>query len=253
MNVRPGMRLLVLSLLLALAGCASTPESPRFGSQPKEAAQLNAQLGAQYLSNDRLQLAKDKLDKALRQDPDNAEAHAVYGLLSMRLNQPEQAREHFETALDLRPDDPQILNNYGTFLCDEGDADAGVDRFLQAAENPLYDTPSYAYANAGRCALRANKLDEAQAHLRHALERDPQMASALYDLARLEFQRGRLQKARDYVERYHEVATPAPESLWLASRVERALGNRANAEEYGKRLLRDFPDSPQADRFLGTR
>ncbi len=252
MNARFGMRLIVLSLLLALAGCASSPES-QFGAQPKEAAKLNAQLGARYLQNDRLQLAKDKLDKALQQDPDNADAHAFYGLLSMRLDQPQQARDHFETALDLRADDPKILNNYGTFLCDEGEYEAGVDRFLQAAENPLYDTPEYAYANAGRCALRANEFDEAQGHLRRALERDPRMASALYDLARLEFQRGRLDKAREYVERYHDVATPAPESLWLASRVERALGNRAKAEEYGKRLVREFPDSPQADRFLGTR
>lgn len=247
-----GVRIVALSLLLAVGGCASTSDS-QFGAQPKEAAQLNAQLGAQYLRNDRLQLAKSKLDKALMQDSKNADAHAVYALLSMRLNQPEQARDHFETALDLRSGDPQILNNYGTFLCDQGDHEAGIDSFLRAAENPLYETPSYAYANAGRCALGAGQVDVAQAHLRHALELDPRLASALYDLARLEFQRGRLERARSYIERYHEVATPAPESLWLASRVERALGNRANADEYGKRLLREFPDSPQADRFLGTR
>lgn len=252
MKARAGVRGLALLLLLALAGCASTPES-QFGSRPEEAAQLNAQLGAQYLRNDRLQLAKDKLDKALQQDPDNADAHAVYALLNMRLDQPEQARDHFETALDLRSGDPQILNNYGTFLCDQGDYQAGIDSFLKAAENQLYETPSYAYANAGRCAMRADRFDTAHAHLRQALEQDPRLASALYDLARLEFRRGRLDRARDYIERYHEVATPAPESLWLAGRVERAMGNRSNAQEYGKRLLRDFPDSPQADRFLETR
>lgn len=252
MNVRPGMRLLVLSLILALAGCAS-PQRSQFGAQPKEAAQLNAQLGAQYLRNDRLQLAKSKLDKALQQDPENADAHAVYALLSMRLNQPERAREHFETALDLRPGDPGILNNYGTFLCSQEEYQDGIDRFLRAAKNPLYQTPSYAYANAGRCALEAGMIDAARGHLRHALELDPRMATALYDLARLEFRRGRLDRARNYIERYHEVATPAPESLWLALRVERALGNSSNADEYGKRLLRDFPDSPQADRFLETR
>lgn len=252
MTIRVGVRLLALSLLLALAGCASTSDS-QFGAQPREAAQLNAQLGAQYLRNDRLQLAKNKLDKALRQDSKNADAHAVYALLSMRLNQPEQARDHFETALDLREGDPQILNNYGTFLCDQGDYQQGIDMFLKAAENPLYETPSYAYANAGRCALQADQFDKAQGHLRQALELDPRLASALYDLARLEFRRGRLDRARNYIERYHQVATPAPESLWLASRVERALGNRANADEYGKRLLREFPDSPQADRFLGNR
>lgn len=252
MKARVGVPGGALLLLLVLAGCASTSDS-QFGAQPKEAAQINAQLGAQYLRNDRLQLAKSKLDKALRQDPDNADAHAVYALLSMRLDQPEQAREHFERALELRPGDPGILNNYGTFLCDEGDHQSGIARFLRAANNPLYQTPAYAYANAGRCALQAGQYDAAQKHLRKALELDPRLATALYDLARLEFRRGRLGRARNYIERYHEVATPAPESLWLALRVERALGNSSNADDYGKRLLRDFPDSPQADRFLETR
>ncbi len=242
----------VALIALAVGACASQPPS-QFDSDPQEAARLNAQLGAQYLRNDRLQLAKSKLDKALQQNPDNADAHAIYGLLSMRLNEPSAAREHFDTALDLRPRDPQILNNYGTFLCGQGDYEAGTERFIQAAENPLYETPAYAYANAGRCARQAGDVEAARAHLRHALDLDGRMATALFDLARLEHDRGRPSRARDYIERYHEVATPAPESLALAIRVERALGNERAASEHGKRLLRDFPDSRQADRFLETR
>lgn len=247
-----GRALIVVLLALVLGACASQP-STQFDSNPEEAARLNAELGAQYLRNDRLQLANNKLDKALEQDPDNADAHAIYGLLSMRLEEPEQAREHFETALDLRPRDPQILNNYGTFLCGEGDHQAGIERFLEAAQNQLYDTPAYAYANAGRCARRAGDIDAARDHLRHALDLDGEMATALFDLAQLELDRGRASRAREYVKRYHEVATPAPESLALAIRVERALGNERAASEHGERLLRDFPDSRQADRFLETR
>ncbi len=243
----------ILFATLMLSACASQSPPPQFDSNPHEAARLNAQLGAQYLRSNRLQLAKSKLDKALRQDPENADAHAIHGLLSMRLNEPSAARDHFETALDLRPGDPQILNNYGTFLCGEGDYDAGIERFIEAAENPLYETPAYAYANAGRCARQAGDIDAARAHLRHALDLDGRMATALYDLAQLELDRGRPSRAREYIERYHDVATPAPESLWLAVRVERAMGDDRRANEYGKRLLRDFPDSRQANRFLETR
>jgi len=117
----------------------------------------------------------------------------------------------------------------------------------------LYRTPAYAYANAGRCARRAGELEDARRYLRQALSQDKRMASALYDLANMEYEQGRTSSAKRYIDRYHEVATAAPESLWLAIRVERELGDRNAADEYGKQLLRRFPDSRQAERFLETR
>lgn len=246
------MSVVLLAVVVALAGCTSPAQRLSDGNMRK-ASDLNAQLGAQYLSNGDLALAKEKLDKALRQDPDNVDAHATYALLSMRLNKPDDAREHFETALDERPEDPQLLNNYGTFLCEQGDFEAGIERFLSAAENPLYETPAYAYANAGRCAERAGRTEEAREYLRQALSADGRMGTALYDLASLEYAQGRMTSAKRYIDRYHEVATPAPESLWLAVRIERRLGNARAADEHGKRLLRKYPDSRQAERFLETR
>lgn len=241
-----------LAVLLALAGCASTSDGP-YERQLHKASQLNAQLGANYLQRGNLQQAKDKIDKALDQDPENPDAHAAAALLNMRLNEPERAREHFETALDLDPSAPQVQNNYGTFLCEHGEYATGMRYFLKAAENPLYGTPAYAYANAGRCAREAGQVEEARRHLRSALEADPRMASALYALAELEMERGRVDHAARYIERYHDAASPGPESLWLAVRVERALGNAEAARKHGVQLLRDFPDSEQADRFLETR
>jgi len=244
---------LVLAVLL-LGGCASTQQSEsQSDSEMAKASQINAELGLKYLRNGDLQVAKEKLDKAIAQDPDNPDAHAAFALLSMQLDNPEEAREHFDTALDARPDDPKLLNNYGTFLCEAGDYDAGIERFIRAAENPLYDTPAYAYANAGRCAQDAGRPQEAREYLRQALEADSRMASALLDLAQLEYDQGRLRQARSYVERYHDVATEAPDSLWLAIRIERRLGDRQAAETLGKTLVREYPDSQQANRFLETR
>ncbi len=240
-------------VLLLLGGCASSEPNPQFDSEMSKASQINAELGLKYLRNGNLQTAKAKLDKAIAQDPDNPDAHAAYALLSMRLDNPEEARDHFDTALDARPDDPKLLNNYGTFLCEVGDYDKGIDYFLRAADNPLYDTPAYAYANAGRCAQDAGRTQDAREYLRQALQADKRMASALLDLARLEYDQGRLRQARKYVDRYHDVATEAPDSLWLAIRIERRLGDRQAAESLGKKLLREHPDSQQASRFLETR
>lgn len=243
---------LALVVLLVLGGCTTSSGGP-YERQVQKASRLNAQLGANYLQQGRLQQAKDKIDKALEQDPDNPEAHAAAAMLNMRLKQPARAREHFETALDLDPSAPQVQNNYGTFLCEHGEHAAGIRYFLEAADNPLYDTPAYAYANAGRCAREAGRVEEARRHLRSALEADSRMGSALYGLAGLEMEAGRPEHAARHIERYHEVAKPGPESLWLAIRIERARGNAEAAREHGVTLLREFPDTDQADRFLETR
>lgn len=244
--------ILALAALLALAGCAAPLDTP-YSRELQKASRLNAELGANYLQQGNLKQAKEKIDKALDQDPDNPEAHAAAALLNMRLNEPATARAHFETALDLDPTRPQVQNNFGTFLCEHGDHARGMEYFLKAAENPLYDTPAYAYANAGLCAREAGRIDDARQNLRNALEADPRMASALYTLADLELEQGRATHAGRYIERYHGVANAGPESLWLALRIQRALGNAEAAREHGIRLLRDFPDSDEADRFLETR
>lgn len=254
MNRAGGVRLAAaLVALLIAAGCTSSSGDRQFGAQMDKASDVNTQLGAKYLQNGNLQLAKTKLDKALRQNPDNADAHATYALLDMRLDKPQDARAHFERALDSEPDNPQLLNNYGTFLCQEGDHEQGIEYFLKAASNRLYDTPAYAYANAGRCAMQADQPHKARGYLRKALEVDPRVGSALFDLAKLELQLGRPATAERYIQRYHKVATPAADSLWLGIRIARRLDDERTAREYGRRLLREFPDSRQADEYLESR
>jgi type IV pilus assembly protein PilF len=242
---------LLLPVLLA-AGCASSQQAG-YSTSPTKASQFNAELGAKYMQAGNLQRADAKLREALDQDPDNASAHAAYALLNMRLDKPEKARDHFRTALDHEPDDPQLHNNYGTFLCDQGEYRAGIEQFLKSARNKLYDAPAYAYANAGRCAREAEKFDSARQHFNKALELNPKAPSALIGRAALEQQRGRAQQAKRYFKRYNEVAEATPASLWLGIRIERALGNRAAVRAYGVELLKNFRDSPEAERFLETR
>ncbi|MDZ7828249.1 MAG: type IV pilus biogenesis/stability protein PilW [Halofilum sp. (in: g-proteobacteria)] len=252
MRIHPAAILpLVLVLLSLLSGCASTA-GPSEASQ-KKAAQINARLGANYLRQGSLDLANEKLQKALRQDEDNVDAHATYALLQMELGKPAEARRHFREALSLSPDDPDLHNNYGTFLCNQEDYEAGIKQFLRAAENRLYSTPEYAYANAGVCAVDAGLPREARQYLRQALEIEPRLPAALRELAQLEFRNGRAVEARSYLERYHANVKSTAETLLLAARIERRLGNHNRADEYGRKLLRNFPDSDEAQRFLEER
>ena len=251
-----GVRLPGLVLLagaLALAGCTTTSSDRVSQPQLKKASEINAKLGGEYMQQGQLKTAKEKLDKALKENSDNADAHSTYALLMMRLDRPDEAREHFERALDLDSSNPSLHNNYGTFLCQQGDYDAGIKQFLSAAKNKLYETPAYAYSNAGQCARDAGRPDEARKYLRQALAHDHRMASALYAMARLEMDQGHPEAAARYIKRFHKVATPVAQSLWLGVRIERALGDQSAARDYGRKLVRNFPDSDEAEQFLESR
>jgi type IV pilus assembly protein PilF len=56
-------------------------------------------------------------------------------------------------------------------------------------------------------------------------------------------------KAWAYVQRYLQVAEPTPETLWLAVRTERELGDSNAEASYALLLKSRFPDSLQAQQL----
>ena len=82
--------ILVFGMLLMLQACAGSRElTPE---KRQDAAQYNAQLGAQYLQRGDLDQAQEKLLKALEQDDKNALAHITYANLQSRVGQASQRR-----------------------------------------------------------------------------------------------------------------------------------------------------------------
>ena len=244
-GVRPWV-LAVLTVALA-AACSNTPERK---ANLREAARINVSLGAGYLNQGDVDLANEKLVKALQQAPDLPEAHWTYALLQMRLQNYEAAEQHFKKALELDPNDSRGHNNYGIFLCERGRHADAIQQFLKAAADPLYDAIPAAYVNAGVCAEKIPDPAAAERYLLQALEHDPNFPQALLKLAGLMLDQGRIQEAATYLQRYEAVSRPTAESLLLGYRLARARGDHAAARRYGGVLVKQFPDSPQAQEVL---
>ena len=60
-----------------------------------------------------------------------------------------------------------------------------------------------------------------------------------------DFAQGRMEDARRLVARYNKLVSPSAESLWLALRVERRLGQRVAEQSLANQLRRRFPGSPE--------
>jgi type IV pilus assembly protein PilF len=234
--------ILGLVAALALAACAASPSA----KQDKDAATYNTQLGIAYLRQGEIPLAKEKLDRALKQDPGNPGVHSARAMLYDRLGDPAKADSEFRTALRLAPHDPELLNNYAIYLCRIGRTDDGVRRFEEAAHNALYRTPEAAYTNAGVCLHSAKREEEAARNFKQALVIRPNFSEAAYQLSDLQFRDGKLTDARAQIDGYVGSFPATPDLLLLGVRVTRAQGDRVAAERYARKLRLDFPGSDQA-------
>lgn len=235
--------------LCLLAGCTTT-DSQRSKPQPERAAELNLELGVDYLRKGNLQQAKDKIDRALDQNPRYGRAHAVAGMLYDRLGETNKADSHFQRAVALDPGNPEIKNNYAAYLCQKDRFERGEKFALEAAANPLYKTPEVAFLNAGNCARSAGDLKRAEENYRRALGIRPRFGEALFQMADIEYRQTEYMSARAFLERYMAIGRSSPATLWLGVRIERGLGNEAQAQQYAQRLKSEYPTASQTKELL---
>jgi type IV pilus assembly protein PilF len=210
------------------------------------------QLGIDYFRQGNLEQAKEKIDRALEQDPRSATAHAAAGLLYDRLGEYDKAENHFSRAVSLDSKNPDIHNNFAVFLCRHNKHERGEKQALEAVRDPLYKTPEIALLNAGFCARSAGDLKRAEQYFRRALAVQPRFPQALLEMIDIEYRVQNYLAARGFLERYMSVqgTNPEPTALWLGVRVERALGNQSMAGDYGRRLVRDYPTADATKEFL---
>jgi type IV pilus assembly protein PilF len=170
----------------------------------------------------------------------------MFGLVYMELRENTLAKASFERALSLSPDDPDLNHNYGWYLCQTGREGESAEYFMRALRNPLYASPVRSWSAAGTCALRRGNLSEADTYLQRALGIDPNQPAALLQLAQVRYRQGNALEARKLLARQSKLVDATPESLWLALRVERRLGQRDSELSYGNQLRRRFPQSREA-------
>ena len=241
-------RMLPLVALLALSGCVTSDgHKPMKEEDPKiAAAKINIQLGTTYLQQGNYVLAREKLERSLKQNPKDPDVHTSLGLLYDRTGDSKRAEKHYIEALRLAPDKPDLINNYAIYLCKNGRVDEGVEKFVTVAANKFYQTPEVALTNAGVCLLGAKRLDDAEQKFAGAIRARPNYSEATVQLASLKVQKGDLVQAKKVVDTYLNAFRPSPDVLYAAVGVARASKDRMLEEKYTRALRLDFPDSAQA-------
>jgi len=249
-------KLSIPMLALVLGGCVTAPgaggpladrpvsDMPVSG-KATATAKVHVELGLAYFQVGRYAVALDEARMALQSDANYSPAYHLMGLVYMYIEDPNAARENFQRALSMAPNDPEFNNSYGWFQCVTGQAQEGLARLSMAARNPYYRTPTRPYTNAGLCHLREGNDAAAENELRRAVQLDPGNSQAIYQLAGVAYRRGAYSVASNYLVQLHQQGEPTAQSAWLGLRTERRMGNRDAEASYAAQLRGRFADSPE--------
>ena len=253
--------LLALSVVtLSMVGCATKgavsagagmpgsqqeleTSSDRTGNQRR--AQIRLELAIDYFQQRQLLVALDEIKQALQADPELADAYSVRALIYMEMGEARLADDNFTRAVKLAPSNPDLANNYGWFLCQNGRPAESIAYFEAALKSRSYQSPSKALNNAGLCSLKLKNEAAAERYFKQAFEFDPANTSAAFNLAKVHYDRREYDRARFYVGRLLKSDNFNAETLWLAIKTEHKLGDRSAETSLGTQLRRRFPTASE--------
>ena len=86
---------------------------------------------------------------------------------------------------------------------------------------------------------------DAEAFFERALRLEPDEPASLLYLGQIRYRQGNIGEARKLVARHNKLVKPSAESLWLALRIERKLGERLQEQAFANQLRRRYPDSAE--------
>ncbi len=251
----------LIGLLAALSACSSQQKRQEQGELRTSSDDTNAQklslihlqLAIGYLGERKFEAALDNVKQALIADPEMADAFGVRALIYMELGENKLAEDNFSKALKINPNNPDLQNNYGWYLCQTGRARESIAQFETVLSNRNYTSPAKALSNAGVCSLKLNQQAQAERYFLEAFRIEPANLFTNLNLAKFYYERTEVTRAEFYIGR---VVKDVPgdklsaDALWLALRIYRKMGDAGLETSMGTQLRRYHSSSPEYGAFL---
>jgi len=227
--------------------------APLTKSDQQEVA-LNTQLGLNYIEQDKLVLAKQKLVSVLEKMPNYAPGNSAMAYYLERTGDLEAAEKYYLRAIRFAAEKGGPDNNYGTFLCRQKRYQE-ADRYFQLAiRHAGYVNTAKAYENAGLCAQLAFNSPKAIDYFRNALRQDPSLKQSMLKLAELDNASGYYSEGYEHIKNYLAlVNAPSASTLWLAIQLAGHSGDEAAVKTYAHLLGQRFAHSQEYRAYVQQR
>ncbi|WP_153447638.1 type IV pilus biogenesis/stability protein PilW [Vibrio algicola] len=244
-------KLVFISVVSFLTGCVTVTDNPKMGKFDNiKASEGRISLGLGYLEDNHMVKARENLEMAVQYAPTYYRALNSLAYYYQRVGEPELAEDAYEKALKSSPKNGDVLNNYGAFLCRQGDYKKADEYFNRAIEQPYYYLVAASYENAGLCALKSGDKDKASNYFSRALAHDPDRAKSALHLTELEIEKGEFSDARLRLFKFNKRYGYHPVSLGLLIKLEHKADNPEMVSKYGNILKAKYPTSDQYQKYV---
>ena len=203
----------------------------------------------EYLKRDQLQVAQEKIEKALVQNPQDVNVQLAAGLVYERLQENKVAEKHFRLALQGRAGQPGGAERARRLLLPQQAAGEGRGDVPEGGDEPAVSHAIRRLHERRRVRAQCRRsraggaLPAPGAHRRRSTIPKPTPSSpACCTTAATTCRRARSSSA------ILAVAPATPEMLLLGYNIEVAIKDEAAAAAFRERLEKEFPDSEQLRR-----
>jgi len=245
------------SSLLALIGQAATysgdtEQGVDYLKKAKQArpdsASIRAELAKVYLRQGAYDSAIKELETISGKDIDKAKLLLVYSYL--RKDDFASARKTVQTMLDQTPDSPGWWTVSGAVEMIAGNRLKARADFNKALE--LQDDFVQARLNLAKMEFEDGRLNEAKNQFDAILSRNGENVSALMGMAQVAEQYGELQEALDWIEKARKVSEKALTPRVVLSRYYFKTGDYEKSLTIAKEAAANYPNNVEVNRLIAA-
>lgn len=215
--------------------------------------------GRSLIDSGRYDEAVRSLETAVRRQPEFPDLHNLLGLALSFAGEPLRAESHLQRALELNPDYAEAHLNLAILLFERNAYSTARDHLRdfnrivrgsgEGFPDPALDDLARRHADLADRYRSYGLLDEAEAQLRTALQLRPAYGDLRLALARILFERAKLEDAAREAETLLRQRPHFEAAHLLRGRIEWALG-RADAAREAWNHVRHGPAAAQARAYL---
>jgi type IV pilus assembly protein PilF len=178
-RLKSGSFLALSAAMLLISACATMSKEERV-----QQATAHYHLGISYMNDNNIQPAFVEFQKALELNPDDKEVLNGIGVIYLlKLEDYARAVEYFQRALKVDKNFSEASNNLGFAYEKTGRYGEAAAAYKTAIANPFYRNTEKAFNNLGRVYYRMKNYDGALTAYREALKRSSDFHLPYYGLA----------------------------------------------------------------------